>query len=268
MVAASVIVRAKNKHDTIEAAFESVRGQTVAAQIILVDSGSTDGTIAIARRYADEVIEIPAATFSYGNALNVGARAAEAPVHIALSAHCTLPRADWIERALAHFERPHVAAVNGREANWDDPAGIVVQDLAHARKDLQRGFSNHAAAWLASVWETHPFDEHLGYAEDKEWALRVLVAGHRIVYDPELVVSRDHQWRQGIRQFYRREREFAQALSSFAEPQPFGLRELAEEWWAGGRDHRPAWQRRLSPRRNAGLAGRFRGYLGPVRLRR
>ena len=85
---ASVIVRTKDKADTVEATFAALRPQTVPVEVVVVDSGSTDGTLEIARRHADRLVEIPAEAFTFGRALNVGAAAATAPVHFALSAHC------------------------------------------------------------------------------------------------------------------------------------------------------------------------------------
>ena len=57
----SVVVRSKNKQDTIERTLRSLRAQTVPAQVIVVDSGSTDGTLDIARAYDAEIIETPPA---------------------------------------------------------------------------------------------------------------------------------------------------------------------------------------------------------------
>src|SRR5687767_15288768 len=105
---ASVVMRARDAERTIGRALELLRAQTVEPEIIVVDSGSRDRTIEIAGGLCDELIELSAAEFSYGRALNVGARAAAAPVHFALSAHCFPERADWLERSLAHYERPDV----------------------------------------------------------------------------------------------------------------------------------------------------------------
>ena len=50
----SVIIIARNEAPRIEACLQSAR---FAAEIVLVDSGSDDDTVAIARKYADRVIE-------------------------------------------------------------------------------------------------------------------------------------------------------------------------------------------------------------------
>ena len=263
--AASVIVRARNEEAAIGRALASLQRQTVRPEIIVVDSGSTDRTVEIARAACDRLIEIPFATFSYGRALNLGADAARADVHFALSAHCVAERPDWVERTLAHYERADVAGVCGGSAAPDgSPLDAVLhQTAADARANPYWGFSNHASSWRASVWREFPFDEEMDYAEDKEWAWRVLHAGWVIAYDPDLHVDMSHQWRGGTRDFYRRHKRGARALASFAPLPPYGLQDLAREWWRDLPEPRrrgPFVHRFLNYRRLAGLAGKYQGH--------
>jgi rhamnosyltransferase len=259
---ASVIVRAKDKEDTIVAALESLRAQTIVPEIILVDSGSSDRTLELAEPLVDRVIEIPSETFTYGRALNVGAAAAQARVHFALSAHCVVPRTDWVERALSHYARADVAATNGRRLVVHGRTIIepFFATLDDATRDLfYWGFSNHASSWRAAAWEQFPFDEDLGYAEDREWSLRVLAAGWTIVFDTELFVDQSHQWRQGAWQYCRRMQKQARAMWSFADLPPYRLRDMVDEWWEGPPDPRPPWRRRLNPIRTTSLLAKYQG---------
>lgn len=260
--AASAIVRCRDEAATLERALESLRRQTVPVEIVVVDSGSQDGSLDIARRLCDELVEIPPETFTFGHALNVGARAATAPFHLALSAHCRLEREDWVERAIAHYERDDVAGVAGYHS-LPDARPLTApfhQAAAHAHAHPFWGFSNHASSWRASAWEEHPFNERLGAAEDREWAFRVLDAGWAIVIDPLLHVDLSHVWRSGLRELYFRQRGSAQAIASFANVQPYGLRSLAREWWSEMPDQRHARALyRLDPRRMVNLAGKYAG---------
>ena len=121
---------------------------------MVVDSGSTDGTVEIARRWCDRLIEIPSERFTFGHALNLGAEAASAPIHFAISAHCWPERSDWIERSLQHYEQPEVAATNGARYGPDESPlrDAFYQDAATALAHPLWGFSNHAASWRAAVW--------------------------------------------------------------------------------------------------------------------
>lgn len=266
---ASVIVRAKDEAGSIERTLARVREQTLEAELIVVDSGSTDGTIEIARRFCDRIIELPPERFSYGRALNVGAEAASAPIHFALSAHCVPERCDWIERSLAHYERPDVAGTNGAVA---DPHGRPLlepyhQDGRSTGGDPLWGYSNHAGSWRAEVRERFPFDEQMVACEDKEWASRVRGAGWVIAFDPFLTVSTAHRQRSGIKAYFARVEREARALSARGALPRYALRDALEEWWSGyPADSRyPPLFHRANYYRVTEIAAR---YVGGLRARR
>lgn len=259
----SVIVRAKDKVDTIGATLESLRRQSVEAEIIVVDSGSTDGTLALAERFADRVIEIEPADFTYGGALNIGAAAASAPVHAALSAHCVLDSPTWLEDSLAQYERPDVAATG---AGFTTPAreplvGTYFQTLQDVRSHPVWGFSNHASTWRASVWREFPFREDLGACEDKEWSWRVLAAGWTIAYATALDVPMGHRRAAGLRPLTQRITREAEAMVALGAAAPLSGRRALHEWWSTfpTRSRVPAMVRRTSPYRVAELVGGVRG---------
>lgn len=263
-----MIVRVKDEARPLVRALELVRAQTVPVELIVVDSGSTDGSREVAARHCDRLIEIRPDEFSYGRALNVGAAAASAPVHFALSAHCFPERNDWIERSLAHYdERDDVAATNGIQtfADGRPVEGVFFQDAAHLRADPFWGFSNHASSWRASVWQQFPFDEQIAYAEDREWSWRVTAAGYLIAFDPDLWVDLAHQWQGGVRNIYRRQRGATAGIGSFAGLPQFTAADALRAWW---RDipadrHSAAFHRFANYRRWAGIAGRYAGARKP-----
>jgi rhamnosyltransferase len=258
--AATFIVRAKDKRDTIEATLRSIRAQTVAAELIVVDSGSTDGTREIAARFADRVIDLAPGEFSYGGALNAGAAAATAEIHAALSAHCTLPREDWLERTLRHYENPRVAATNGerRQPDGQPLDAVLLQTIEIAREHWGWGFSNHSSSWRAEVWRAFPFDERLVACEDKQWAFRVLEAGWLVAFDPALYVSGGHRKAAGVREYFRRVRRESAAYATFAPVPELSLAAAVRRWWRvppGGH----AVRSRLSVMHTAEVLGSYAG---------
>jgi rhamnosyltransferase len=267
---ASIIVRCRDERATLERTLRTLHAQTVRPEIIVVDSGSVDGSLELAQREADRVIRIAPEEFTYGRALNVGARAAAAPVHFALSSHCFAPP-EWVERSLAHYERADVAGANGIQtfADGSPVTSPFFQEAAHARSNPWWGFSNHASSWRAEAWRRFPFDEELDYAEDREWALRVTAGGWTLVYDPALWVDMSHSW-SGWRNLYTRRRRAARAVAAFSGAPPYGLRDLARDWWADipSDRHSPAAHRFLNMGRMAGLAGHYVGRREAVAARR
>lgn len=267
--AGSVIVRAKNEAATIAAALSSLRDQTVDVEIVVVDSGSTDGTLEIARRWCDQLIEIPPEEFSFGRALNLGAEAASAPIHFALSAHCVAPREDWIERSLRHYERSDIAATNGALLYPDRRPlrETFHQDAETARRFPLWGFSNHAASWRAEVWEVHRFNEAMVACEDKEWSWRVLADGWLIAYDPLLCISTAHRERSGVRSFFNRTERESRELATYGAFPEFGVRDALRAWWNGYPEYSryPPLMHRVNYYRIAEIIAR---YIGSRRGRR
>lgn len=246
-----MIIRAKDKADTIESTLRSVRAQTVESEVVVVDSGSTDGTLDIAARFADRIVEVPASEFTYGGALNTGAEAATGEIHFALSAH-SWPYTDrWIERSLQLYDREDVAGTNSAAAT---PTGVPITTVYHqtARDALEHGwwgFSNHGSSWRASVWRDLPFRTDLAAAEDKEWGWRALAAGWTIAYSPELSVSSHHRREAGLVSLARRMDKERTAMLGLGAVRPRSFRESVRLWWhvepvEGGR---PAFVRRVSP---------------------
>lgn len=264
---ASVIVRTKDSARTLGRVLCELRAQTVAAEIIVVDSGSTDETLAIAYAEADRLIEIDSGRFSFGYALNIGAEAARAPIHFALSSHAFPPDEHWIERSLSLYDRPDVAATNGLATlpGPPDPSRTTFyQSLSDAINRPLWGFSNTGASWRAEVWDAFHFDEQLAASEDKEWGLRVLTAGWTIAFDTRLLIGDKHRRKHGLRHLYRRTHREFDAIASFVPlyaPLPSAsTRDFLREWLIDIPPSAPywGWRRRLNYFRFTELLGKYR----------
>lgn len=263
---ASAIVRTYNSAGTLQATLDSLRAQDVDVEIVVVDSGSTDGTLDMVRLSADVVVEVPQSEFSYGGALNLGASRASAPVHVALSSHCVLPRTDWVRIAAEHVA-DGAAAVVGLPTDGDRKQLIAPfrADHAYVVSHQYWGFSNHASAWSAEVWSRHPFDERLTATEDKEWTWRALADSGPMVVDPRLFVSGLHRRSAGVRAYHRRMVKEIRSIQHLRPLPPFGLgRALAE--WARPQPTDPflTGARRFGRTRLVEVAARWRAGRGPV----
>jgi rhamnosyltransferase len=243
-----VIVRAKNKADTIEDTFRALARQTVPLEIIVIDSGSTDDTVAIARRHADTVVEIPAQDFSYGGTLNLGSRLATTEIHFSVSAHGTQLRQTWVEECLRHFEDPLVAGITGYGVGPDGSplTSAYRPSLDAALSNPGWGYSNHAGAWRGAVVREHPFREDLPACEDKEWFWRVLAAGWQVVIDPDLVVPSDHRRAAGLHALWGREYREGYAFAMLGRPVTTGARDTAAAWLTDFQ-HESRWPRAVRP---------------------
>lgn len=209
----SVVIRCLNEERHIGRLLSGLMRQTLRpAQIILVDSGSSDTTLEIARRFPVEIHHIKPEQFSFGRSLNVGCRAANGEILVFVSAHVYPIYDTWLADLTAPFAEPKVALSYGRQqgdertkyserrvmARWFPATSVQRQDFP---------FCNNAnAAVRRSVWQTQPYDEELTGLEDLDWAKRAQAAGHAIEYVAAAAVvhAHDETWGELVNR-YRRE---------------------------------------------------------------
>jgi rhamnosyltransferase len=257
---ASVVIRAKNEAASIGRLLDILQAQTIAdrLELIVVDSGSDDGTPDIVRHHGVEPIEIPAASFTFGGALNTGCEAAAAPIIVALSAHAFPPDEHWAEKMVAAFDDERVAAAWGDHLGPDgEPLHeAVLQDEEHARRHPFWGYSNPAGGFRAALWRERPWRADMPACEDKEWAWHWLQRGWLVRIDPALAVEHDHSHDPLKDVFDRSRREFA-GYSMYLDLPPLTLPKALKRWWADRDGHSSAARARLSPWRAAKIAGEW-----------
>ncbi len=102
MVKASIVIRSYNEAKHIRKLILGIRAQTLPAhEIILVDSGSTDGTPEIALAMGVQVVPIDKRQFTFGRALNLGCRHATGDILVFVSAHVYPSYDTWLATLLA-----------------------------------------------------------------------------------------------------------------------------------------------------------------------
>jgi rhamnosyltransferase len=199
---ASVIIRAKNEAHDIEETLNRVFSQEGVGEIeaIVVDSGSTDGTLDIVKQSQAKLIEIPSETFTYGRALNIGVKAAAGDFVVCLSAHSLPAHEHWLANLVSPFADPTVAAVYGRELPRSNAtvfelfgmwlSGVTSTKPRRQERDMM--FSNRNGAYRRALVIEHPFDEKIPGAEDLAWADWIQRNGWAVYYEPTAPVYHSH----------------------------------------------------------------------------
>jgi rhamnosyltransferase len=209
----SVVIRAFNEEKHIGRLLTGLMQQSVKdVELILVDSGSTDATVAIASRFPVKIVHIKPEQFSFGFSLNQGIHHAREGKVVIASAHVYPVYPDWLERLLEPLNDPEVALVYGKQRGNAATKFSEQQVFAQwfpedAQLRQSHPFCNNAnAAIRRAYWEEHPYDETLPGLEDLEWAGWVMERGKAIVYKPEAEVIHVHQeTARGVYNRYRRE---------------------------------------------------------------
>lgn len=211
--ACSIVIRAFNEESHLGQLLEGISHQTITnVQVILVDSGSTDGTIAIAEAHGVKIVQIKPRDFTFGRSLNVGIQAADADLVLIASAHVYPVYPDWIEEMLKPFADPKIALVYGKQRGVAGSHFSEQQIFNHwygeiSNPSQEHPFCNNAnSAIRRALWEQHPFDENLPGLEDLAWAKWAIENKHRIAYVAHAEIRHVHQesWR-GIKKRYLRE---------------------------------------------------------------
>ncbi|MAT42554.1 MAG: family 2 glycosyl transferase [Anaerolineaceae bacterium] len=227
----SVVIRAYNEEKHIGRLLEGILLQTVRdVQIILVDSGSTDRTVEIAREYPVDVVKIKPQEFTFGRSLNLGIEAARADFVVNASAHVYPVYPDWLEKLLEPFQDERVAVSYGKQTGMETTQFSERMIFAHWFPDVSNfnqghPFSNNAnAAIRRELWQQQPYNETLPGLEDLAWAQWAHDQGFRIAYvaEAEIVHVHNESWR-GIANRYRRE---GMAFKIIYPQEQFGLGEM------------------------------------------
>lgn len=193
----------------------SLKRQTVQDfEMIVVDSGSDDGTLEILESEGVILEHIDKEQFSFGRSLNIGCRAASGEYLVFISAHCYPEQDDWLENLLSGFDDDQIAAIYGKQRGSPQSEFSERQifkrwypEESVARQESP--FSNNAnCAVRRALWEEYPYDETLTGLEDVAWAEKVMRDGWWISYradagvihihDESLAQIRDRYMREAI----------------------------------------------------------------------
>ena len=209
MIKLSVLLLTKDAGCDLELVLPALFGQKGVPpfEVIAVDSGSTDGTLDILRRFPVRLENIPAETFHHARTRNFAASLACGEILIFLSQDAIPTSEMWLSTMISNFSDLGVGAVYGRqlprpgsslerEDTLDTLYGQdrIVKDPGHRNGLGYRfyHFSDVNAAIRRNVWEEVRFPEELSVFEDLGIAKGILDRGWKIVYEPKSSVFHSH----------------------------------------------------------------------------
>jgi rhamnosyltransferase len=186
-------------------------------ELLVADSGSTDGSRELVRRHGGELIDIAPGEFSHGATRNLLAARASGP-HVAFLTQDAMPADErWLAGLLRGFDaaedvglvfgpyrpRPGASLMVRRELDqWFASFPIHPERGLDGHPDLRRSFFTDANGCVArQAWQRVPF-RPVAYAEDQLLARDMLAAGYAKVYRPDAAVIHSHHYR-ALEQFGR-----------------------------------------------------------------
>jgi glycosyltransferase involved in cell wall biosynthesis len=193
------VVRAYNEEKHLGRLLLGIRQQSLQdVEVVLVDSGSTDATVEIARTHGARVAHIRPQDFTFGHSLNLGIQMASGEYIVIASAHVYPVYPDWLELLLRPFSDPKVGLAYGKQrapsaAHFSERQIFLQWYSEVSRPNQENAFCNNAnAAIRRSLWQQHAYDESLTGLEDLAWAQWAQQQGHAIAYVAQAEVIHVH----------------------------------------------------------------------------
>ena len=232
----SILVPAYNEAKVLDRALQSLlRLDYPGYEIVVVDDGSGDGTLEVARRWEGDHGDVRVRVVTKANggkwtALNLGIEASRHPFLLCMDADSRLEPGS-LRAAMTHFRDPDVGAVAGnvKIENRDRPL-TWLQALEYVEGlNLPRRAQSFLAAvnivpgpmgvFRRSAVESVGRYEGDTFAEDADLSLKLISAGWKVVYEEEAVawtqaprgmldlLQQRYRWTRGILQAVRKRKE-------------------------------------------------------------
>lgn len=197
----SIIIPAKNGAPRFNRVLQAIFAQktSYSFEVIVIDSGSTDGTLEIARQHAVRLYEIPPCDFSHSRTRNYGASLSRASQYLVFLNQDAVPSdARWLDNLVKSIEfEPGLKAVCATELvetkEYFNVSGVgaivfrnshtkgvhiisprILEKLSYLPKSQHRDlfpFTTVCAIFEKGHFNAHPFDEEVAWGEDLYWAV-------------------------------------------------------------------------------------------------
>lgn len=225
-IKASVIIPTWNAGDVFEKVIKRLQSQKAPwkYEILVVDSGSTDGTVEFLQQNPDIKLHlIPNSEFQHGRTRNLAISLTKGE-HIAVLTQDALPVDEyWLYNMVTALEYyPNAAGVFGKHFSWPDADPYTKRDLVNhfqgfenypycvslqtdevkwnsgdlGWKQFLHFYSDNNSMMRRTVWESLPYPE-IPFGEDQAWAWEIIKAGYQKVYCKQGAVYHSHDFDEG-----------------------------------------------------------------------
>lgn len=235
MSTVSAVIPVKDGERYLAELLDALINQAV-DEILVIDSGSRDRSVQIARAAGVEVLEILPKTFGHGRTRNLGAERTRGDLICFLTQDAT-PLPGWLDAYREAFTlSDRVGAAYGPHVPRPDASPMIARELEEffatftpdggpvVQRPGDHGFlSNVNACYARGCWEEIRFRE-VAYAEDQAFGADLFAAGWVKVYHPGAAVLHSHDY--GFPGFMRRYFDEYRGLhETIGHVEAFGVRD-------------------------------------------
>jgi rhamnosyltransferase len=210
-----IIIPVKNGIATIRQCLDAIFLQTLIDQteVILIDSGSTDGTLEAVKQFPVRLYQIPSEEFNHGETRNYGVNLAQGEFIVMTVQDAIASDRQWLEKLIAPFDDPEVDAVCGGQmvphdpeknpVEWFRPFSVpriekvmfpdhsTFEKLSPEEKRESCSLDDVNSAYRRSALVARPFKK-VDTGEDMLWARETYECGRAIVFNFNTRVAHYH----------------------------------------------------------------------------
>jgi glycosyltransferase involved in cell wall biosynthesis len=165
---------------------------------VIIDSGSSDNTIEIAKAHNAKITYIDKKDFTFGRSLNMGSEFADGDILVYISGHCVPTSNYWLKNLVEPILKNTAVYTYGRQIGRDTTKfseyKIFQKYFPSSSKIPQNDFfcNNANSAIKRSIWQKYRFNEELTGLEDMELSKRAFQDGEKIAYISDACVYHIH----------------------------------------------------------------------------
>lgn len=186
----SIVIRTLNEEKHLVELLEAIKIQDDSVfdiETVIIDSGSTDNTLAIAEQFGCRITYIKKEDFTFGRSLNDGCDFANGDYLVFVSGHCIPVDKFWV----TNLVKPLVNDCSytygrqlGRDTTKFSERQLFDKYFPEASRIPQVGFfcNNANSAIRRDAWLAHRFNEELTGCEDMYLAKLLVDSGKKIGY--------------------------------------------------------------------------------------
>ena len=217
----SIIIPAKNEERYISSVLDMIFRQDMDKEyeVVIIDSGSGDSTLEIARKYPVKIHRIKAEEFSHSKTRNQGVQIAGGKIIVFLNADAIPRDENWLKRLIDNFSNDErIIGVYSRIYPQPDCNPLrsweILDDFAYSdnkrrvkyienfgryfhmnpkNKRVFLAFQTISCAIRKDFLVKYPFKD-IDFGEDLEWSKRIMEKGFKIVFEPESMVLHSHNF--------------------------------------------------------------------------
>jgi len=202
----SFLIRTLNEADDLQKTLKLIHTQNGNhnIEVIIVDSGSTDDTLNIAKKNNCKILLMNQEEWSWGSSLNYGFENIKNDYVVIISAHCFLSSLDFInnlEKLVIKYST--IVGFYGQQIalEYYDPFEEYElynwypnKEVKMNKKSQLIGISNACSIVKRTIWLKYKYNDTVDSLEDSIWAHKVMDEGYELLYSNKISVYHSHKF--------------------------------------------------------------------------